>query len=72
MTDELSHGEVDDEIGIKAERAERARWQAENRASTKQEKQRYCRTPCEDERRVDEDLGCATHDTQSACRTTER
>jgi hypothetical protein len=70
--DELSRGEVDDVIGIKAERADMARWRAGNHASTEQEKRRYRRTPCEDERRVDEDLGCATHDTQSACRTTER
>jgi hypothetical protein len=34
--DELSRGEVDDVIGIKAERAERARWRTESHASTKE------------------------------------
>jgi hypothetical protein len=57
---------------FKAERAERACWRAGNRASTGQGKRWYCRKQCEDERRVDEDLGCATHDTLSACRATER
>jgi hypothetical protein len=37
MMDELSCGEVDDVIGIKAERAERVRWRTESHASTTKE-----------------------------------